>query len=158
MSSFGPAGGGGADDDAAGEAVLLAELPDDAAQARALFARLDLARDADVVDRRHEHQEAARHRDVRGQPGALGAERLLDDLDEDFLPFFQQVFDLAARGRLLRARVSRAATAVAAAAALADARLGRSAPSPVVGGTVATAASTARLRRRTRGARTPRRC
>ena len=60
----------------------------------ALFARLDLARDADVVDRRHEDQEPARHRDVRGQAGALGAERLLDHLDEDFLPFLQQVFDL----------------------------------------------------------------
>jgi hypothetical protein len=31
---------------------------------------------------------------VRGQPGALGAERLLDDLDEDLLPFLEQVLDL----------------------------------------------------------------
>ena len=72
----------------------FAELPDDAAQARALFARFDLAGDADVVDRRHEDQEAARHRDVRRQPRALGAERLLDHLDEDLLAFLQQVFDL----------------------------------------------------------------
>ena len=60
----------------------------------ALLARLDLARDADVIDRRHEHQEAPRHRDVRGEAGALGAERLLDDLDEDLLPFLEQVLDL----------------------------------------------------------------
>ena len=91
---LGPAGGGGADDDAAGEAVRLAELADDAAQAAALLARLDLARDADVIDRRHEHQEAARHRHVRGEARALGAERLLDDLDEDLLAFLEQVFDL----------------------------------------------------------------
>ena len=94
MSSLERPLGGGADDHAAGEAVLLAELADDAAQARALFARFDLARHADVVDRRHEHQEPARHRHVRGQPRALGAERLLDDLDEDLLAFLQQVFDL----------------------------------------------------------------
>ena len=63
----------------------------------ALVARLDLARHADVIDRRHEDQEAARHRDVRGEARALGAERLLDDLDEDFLPFLEQVFDVAPR-------------------------------------------------------------
>ncbi len=40
---FGAAAGGGADDDAADEAVLFAKLLDDAAQARPLFARFDLA-------------------------------------------------------------------------------------------------------------------
>ena len=95
-----PAGGGGADDDAAGEAVRLAELADDAAQARALLARLDLARDADVIHRRHEHEEAAGHRDVRREAGALGAERLLDDLDEDLLAFLEQVLDLGLRPAL----------------------------------------------------------
>ena len=106
--------GGGADDDAAGEAVLLAELLDDAAQARPLFARLDLAGHADVIDRRHEHQEAPRHRDVRRQPRALGAERLLDDLDQDLLALLQQVFDL--RLRLIP---------IAVAVAPADRRVGR---------------------------------
>ena len=96
---FGPAAGGGADDDAAGEAVRLAELADDAAQPAALFARLDLARDADVIDRRHEDQEAPGHRDVRREAGALGAERLLDDLDENLLAFLEEVFDLWAAGR-----------------------------------------------------------
>ena len=104
MSSFGPAGGRGADDDAAGEAVRLAELADDAAQPRALLARLDLARDADVIDGRHEHEEPPRHRDVRGEAGALGAERLLDDLDQDLLAFLEQVLDLELRPRLVDAR------------------------------------------------------
>ena len=90
---LGAAGGRGADDDAAGEPVLLAELADDAAQPAALVARFDLARDADVVHRRHEHQEAAGHRRVRREAGALGAERLLGDLDDDFLAFLEEVFD-----------------------------------------------------------------
>ena len=110
---LGPAGSGGADDHAAGEAVLLAELADDAAEPGALVARLDLARDADVIHRRHEDQEAARHGGMRGQPRALGAERFLDDLDEDLLPFLEQVLDLrlrpvavalARRGRGVRRR------------------------------------------------------
>src|SRR4051795_3149724 len=93
-SGHGPPSRRGGDDRAAGEAMLLAELLDDAAEAGAFFARFDLARDADVIDRRHEHEEAPRHGDVRREPRPLGAERLLDDLDEDFLSLFQQVFDL----------------------------------------------------------------
>ena len=110
MSSFGPAAGGGADDDAAGEAVLLAELADDAAQAAALLARVDLARHADVVHGRHEDQEAARHGGVRGEPGALGAERLLGHLDDDLLAFLQQLFDLGL-GALLALAIAPAAAA-----------------------------------------------
>ena len=30
---------------------------------------------------------------MRGEAGALRAERFFDDLDQDFLPFFQQVLD-----------------------------------------------------------------
>ena len=73
--------------------MLFAELANDAAQPCALFARLDFPGHADVVHRRHEDEEAPRHRNVRGQPRSLRAERLLDDLDEDFLSFLQQVFD-----------------------------------------------------------------
>src|SRR5262249_27556403 len=87
----------GADDDTAGEALRLAEITHDASEAAALFARLDLARHADVVDRRHEDEEPARHRHVRGQARPLGAERLLDDLDEDLLAFLQQLLDLLLR-------------------------------------------------------------
>ncbi len=103
------AGGGRADDDAAGEAVRLAKLADDAAQPAALVARFDLAGDADVVDRRHEHEEPAGHRHVRGQARALGAERLLDDLDDDLLAFFQQLFDLRLRLVAIAASLPRAA-------------------------------------------------
>src|SRR6267142_1369051 len=84
----------GADDHAAGEAVGLAELADDAAQPAPLLARLDLARHADVVHRRHEHEKPARHRHVRGEARALRAERLLHDLDDDLLAFLQQLLDL----------------------------------------------------------------
>ena len=177
MSSFGSAAGGGPDDHAAGEAVLLAELADDAAQAPALFARLDLARDADVIDRRHEDQEAARHGDVRGEARALGAERLLDDLDEDFLPFLQQVFDLGfravasragprRRGRGVRARAPPLRRRVAARRPLARAASGsarrpRSAavrPPATATSAAACPATPARPRRRRRAGRTPRRC
>src|SRR5215467_3783606 len=90
---LGTTGGCRADDDAGRKTTLLAELADDAPQACPLLARLDLARDADVVDGRHEDQEPSGHSDMRGQPGALGPEGLLDDLDQDFLAFFQQFLD-----------------------------------------------------------------
>ena len=80
----------------------FAELAHDAPQPAALVPRLDLPRDADVIHRRHEHQEAAGHGDVRGQARAFGAERLLDDLDEDFLALLEQVLDPRLR---LRRRV-----------------------------------------------------
>ena len=84
---------------AAGQAGLLAEPLDDVAQPAALVARLDLARHADVIDGRHVDQEPAGQAQVRRDAGALGAERLLDDLDDDFLALLQQVFDLGG-GRL----------------------------------------------------------
>src|SRR6185436_3264848 len=101
---LGPAARGGADDDAARESVLVAEVADDAPQAGALFAGFDLAGHADVVDRRHEDQEAAGHRHVGRQPGPFRAERLFDDLDEDLLAFLQEIFDL--RLRLVVSRVA----------------------------------------------------
>ncbi len=90
---LGPAAGGRADDDAAREAVRLAELAHDAAQPASFLARLDLPGDADVIDRRHEDQKAPRHGDVRREARALGAERLLDDLDEDLLALLEEVLD-----------------------------------------------------------------
>src|SRR5262249_14429445 len=94
---FRPAGRGGADDDPAGEAVRLAELADDAAGPAALRPSLDLAGHADVVHGRHEHEDPSRHGHVRGEPRAFGAERLLDDLDEDLLSFLEELFDLLLR-------------------------------------------------------------
>src|SRR5581483_8176095 len=101
----------GADDHAAGETVRLAKFAHDAAEAAALVARFDLARDADVIHGRHEDEEPAGHRYVRGEARAFGAERLLYDLDDDLLAFFQEVLDLrlglvaialfAARARLV---------------------------------------------------------
>src|SRR4051812_24319814 len=115
-----PAAGRGADDHAAGEAVRLAELADDAAQPRPLLARFDLARHANVIDGGHEHQKPPGHGDVRGQARALGAERLLDHLDDDLLAFLEQFLDLLGGPILavaLRAALVSAAAAVAVGAA-----------------------------------------
>src|SRR4029453_3407764 len=56
-------------------------------------ARLDLAGDADVIDGRHEDEEPARERRMRGQSRALCAQRLLGHLDDNLLSFLQQFFD-----------------------------------------------------------------
>jgi hypothetical protein len=113
--------GRGPDDDATVEPGFVAELADNAAQPASLFARFDLARHADVVHGRHEDEEAARHRDVGREAGALGAERLLHDLDDDFLTLAKQFFDLRLRPIPIAARIgstrSRAGPAFAARAA-----------------------------------------
>ena len=49
---------------------------------------------------------------MRGEPRALGAERLLDDLDQDLLAFLQQVLDLGLR--LIAVAVAVASAAIAA--------------------------------------------
>ena len=96
------------------------------AQPPALVARFDLARHADVIDRRHVDQEPAGQAQVGRDARALGAERLLDDLDDDFLPFLQQVFDLGRRRLALgRARDLAAGRAAIAASPRRGARLGR---------------------------------
>ena len=69
---------------------------DDLAQPPPLLVGGDAARDADVVDRRHEHQVAPGQRDVARGPRPLGADRLLGDLDDDLLPFLEQVLDAGA--------------------------------------------------------------
>ena len=46
-----------------------------------------------MLDGRHEHQVAARQRDVRGDARALGAERLLEHLDHDLLALVQPLLD-----------------------------------------------------------------
>src|SRR4029077_2230184 len=67
---------------------------DDPLQALPLFIGGNLARDPCVVDRRHVHQEAPRQGDVAGNARAFLANGLFGDLDQHFLPFFQQVADL----------------------------------------------------------------
>ena len=77
---------------------------DDLAQPAPFLVRADAPRDPDVVDRRHEDQVAPRQRDVAGGAGPLGADRLLGDLDDNLLPFLQQVFDARAAADPRRVR------------------------------------------------------
>ena len=46
-----------------------------------------------MVDGWHIHQVAPRQRNVRGDARALGADRLLGNLDQDLLAFLQQFLD-----------------------------------------------------------------
>ena len=73
--------------------VLGSDVVDDLAQAVALVAVGDLARDAGVIDGRHVDEKAARQRDVGGDAGALGAERRFRDLNQDLVALAQQIFD-----------------------------------------------------------------
>ena len=111
---FRAVGRGRADDDAARQARLLAELLHDRAQPPALVARFDLPRHADVIDRRHVDEEPAGQAEMRRDARALGAERLLHDLDDDFLAFLEQVLDLGG-GRLALGTPAIAAAIVAGA-------------------------------------------
>src|SRR5207253_2216052 len=52
-----------------------------------------------MIHRRHIHQEPARQRDVRRDARALLTQRLLSDLNDDLLAFFQQVADRRIRTR-----------------------------------------------------------
>ncbi len=88
----------GADDDAAG--ILRQDLTRERAQPRALFPILDLAADADVLGVRHVDEEPAGQRDLRGDAGPFGPDRLLGDLDDDTLPFLDQLLDGRVAARL----------------------------------------------------------
>src|SRR6185312_5427930 len=88
------AGAGGADNEAAGQ--VLAVFEDQALQPGPLLVAGDLARDPDVMHRRHVDQVAARQRQVAGDARDLLAQGLLGELDQDLLPFLQQVADEAA--------------------------------------------------------------
>ena len=82
---------GGAQDKSA---LLSAERLGDLLQPLAFLFALDAARDADVLGARHENHVAARQGDMRGNPRAFGAERILGNLDENFFTtrklFFQR--------------------------------------------------------------------
>ena len=60
----------------------------------------DLAGNAEVLDGRHVDDEAAGQRNVRRDAGALLSQRLLRDLNDDFLAFPQQVADRRGGGFL----------------------------------------------------------
>jgi hypothetical protein len=105
---FRTSGSGSADDDPSGETVLLAEFAHNAPEAAPFVARIDLARNADVIDGRHEHQKPPGHRGVAREAGALRAERLLGHLHDDLLPFLDQLFDFRL-GALIPVAVTTAA-------------------------------------------------
>ena len=62
----------------------------------ALVGRFDLARNAGVLSSRHQDQIATGQRDVRRDPRALEAARLLDDLHEDVVASFDLLTDCEA--------------------------------------------------------------
>ena len=129
--------GDGADDEAG---ARWTHPVDQVAQPAALLlVLLDPARDADVIHGGHEDQMPAGQGDVRGDPGPLGADRILDDLHDDLLAFLQKVLDvlLLAGAPLLVAPVAVAApasvpiAAAIAAAVTALASAARLAPLPL---------------------------
>src|SRR5580704_8523742 len=71
------------------------------AQAGALFRRSDLSRNAGVIERWHVDQIAAGQRDVAGDAGALLAQWLFGNLNDDFLALLQHVGDQLSAPRLL---------------------------------------------------------
>src|SRR5258706_8927972 len=71
----GGAAGCGSNDEAAGESA--ARFADKTAETRAIFRAVNFPRDADVVNRRHIDEEAARESDVAGNARALLAEGFL---------------------------------------------------------------------------------
>ena len=107
-------------------AVLGQQLGDHLPQLGPLLPALDLAADADLRGVRHVDEEPAREGDLRGDPAALGADRLLGDLDREGLTLLEDVLDVGegAAGEISRCRprrrASRGGAAVAAAAAGGD--------------------------------------
>src|SRR5207247_1596556 len=84
---IGGAACGGAHDEAAG--IGAAGFTDETAKPRAILGGDDFARYPGVMDRGHVDQETAGQSDVAGDPGALLAEGLLGDLDDDVLAGLQ---------------------------------------------------------------------
>ena len=83
----GGAAGCGSNDEAAWKSA--ARFANEPAETRTIFRAVNFPRDADVVNRRHVDEEAARESDVAGDTRALLAEGFLGDLDDDFLTGFQ---------------------------------------------------------------------
>jgi hypothetical protein len=79
----------GADDPTA-----AAELLDGGFQPGPFVIVGDPSRHSELDHRRHVHQEASGQRDVGRQARALGADGVLDDLDEDLLAFAEEIADV----------------------------------------------------------------
>src|SRR5262245_19519679 len=131
---------GGPNDEAA--RIAAARFADDAAKARTVFGAGDLARYADMVNRRHVHQEAAGKRDVAGNARALLAERLLGDLHDNFLAGLQHFADELGAARAMVMPVMAAMPVVLAMAALSAATIEASASAAVSAATIVTPAAT----------------
>ena len=97
---------------------VLALAGNDALETLALFFRIDLARHTDVIHRRHVHQEPPRQRDMAGNARPFLGDRLFSNLDEDLLPFFQQVGNQRLRAMRVGAQIVAATTTTALAAAI----------------------------------------
>ena len=82
---------GGADDEA--QPLGRVQLEHDVAELAAGVVVLDLARDADAAQRRHQHEVAAGNADVGGERRPLGADAFLDDLHEHFVAAAEDVLD-----------------------------------------------------------------
>jgi hypothetical protein len=91
--------------DQAAAAALLPQLLQERLQPAPLVVVGDLARDAHVLDGRHEHEIAPGQRDVGRDARALLAQGFLDHLDEHFLSGLEHLLDglgapvVVARGR-----------------------------------------------------------
>ena len=113
----------GADDKSA--VPVFAFALDDALQPLAFFFGSDLARHPGVIHRWHVNQETAGQRDVAGDAGALFADGLLGDLDQNFLTFFKQIGDQRNILLLVAPRPSAPTAAAAASATLRPAIVSR---------------------------------
>src|SRR4029079_6910994 len=82
---------GRADDEAQARGRL--QVAHDVAQAAARLLVGDLARDADAVEPGHQDQVAAGDADVGREGRALGADALLDDLDEHLVAAAEDLLD-----------------------------------------------------------------
>src|SRR5262245_27593205 len=94
--------GGGAYDEAAGGRRFGPQLVERPFQTLALFVSADLARNANVFDRRHVDDVTSRQRHVRSDASAFLADRLFGDLDDDLLPFAQKICNHGTRKAVSR--------------------------------------------------------
>ena len=93
--------GVGAQDEAASAAVFARAHQRRHARAQLLaqLGRSNLLRDADVLVLRQEHEQPPRDADLRRQPRALGADRVLDHLHRQRLTFKHEALDRRRRHR-----------------------------------------------------------
>src|SRR5690606_2469203 len=87
-------------------------------EAGPLIPLVDLAGDPDMVREGHVHQEPPRQGDLRRHPGALRADRLLGDLNEDLVPLLQLLLDRGVLRRTAAPPIPRSALLLTVAVAI----------------------------------------